>query len=123
MYLNKINQIDNMTDKIKNMKGNNMNDETERKLVKELINIENKNVNEQQNGLSSLNEIEDMKSSKLGKKLNKIITLNNDDDNKNMNNTKYSTIFTDYDKKIGRYGLLTNLVYDSKTQIPKSKSI
>jgi len=57
-----------MTDKIKNIKGNNLNEETERKLVKELINIENKNINEQQSGLSSLNEAEDMKSSKLGKK-------------------------------------------------------
>lgn len=77
-----------MTDKIKNIKGNNLNEETERKLVKELINIENKNINEQQSGLSSLNEAEDMKSSKLGKKINKIITYNNEEDNKNSNNTR-----------------------------------
>lgn len=67
--MEKINQVDTMTSKLKNIHGDKMADDTESKLMKELKNIDKKRDLETEKGLGSLQDKDDMKNMKIGSKI------------------------------------------------------
>jgi len=68
-YMDKIAQVDKMTNKLKNIHGDKLDENTEGKLVKDLISIDKKRDLENTQGLSSLQEKDDMKNMKLDSKI------------------------------------------------------
>lgn len=106
-YMEKINQVDKMTNKLKGIHGDKMNEDTEHNLVKELQNIDKKRDNENDKGLGSLQEKDDMKNMKLGSKLkpslkekerereSKLEEIEEREREHSAANSRYSTIYTD----------------------------